>query len=92
MKYLMVYETAEDGLALARANYPAHRARIDEFHARGTMLASGPIVDDDGVPSGTAFGVFTSREAAEEFAAGDPFVLSGAVARWRVDNWNEVLL
>lgn len=48
-------------LGLARANYPAHRARIDEFHGRGTMLASGPIVDG----AGMALGVFTTREAAE---------------------------
>jgi uncharacterized protein YciI len=37
-------------------------------------------------------GVFTTQQAAEEFAAGDPFVLNGVVAAWRVTAWNEVLL
>ena len=45
MKYLMIYEAEGMNLAIARANYTLHRARIDEFHARGVMLASGPIVD-----------------------------------------------
>ena len=35
--------------------------------------------------------VFTNREAAEEFAATDPFVLQGVVRRWRIVEWNEVL-
>jgi uncharacterized protein YciI len=35
--------------------------------------------------------VFTSREAAEEFIAGDPFVVNGVVASWTIRPWNEVL-
>ena len=41
--------------------------------------------------NGDAMGVFTSREAAEEFIAGDPFVLNGVVATWTLRPWNEVL-
>jgi hypothetical protein len=29
-------------------------------------------------------GVFTNRQAAEEFIRGDPFVLHGVVCSWRV--------
>jgi hypothetical protein len=36
--------------------------------------------------------VFTSREAAEEFVAGDPFVLGGVVASHELRPWNEVLV
>jgi uncharacterized protein YciI len=36
--------------------------------------------------------VFTTREAAEGFVTGDPFVLEGVVASWEVLEWNEVLL
>jgi uncharacterized protein YciI len=36
-------------------------------------------------------GIFTSREAAEEFIAGDPFVLNGVVAGWTLRPWNEIL-
>ena len=35
--------------------------------------------------------IFASREAAEEFVAGDPFVVNGVVASWAVRPWNEVL-
>jgi hypothetical protein len=41
--------------------------------------------------NGEAMGVFTTREAAEEFIAGDPFVVNGVVASWAVRPWNEVL-
>jgi hypothetical protein len=36
-------------------------------------------------------GVFTSRQAAEEFISGDPFVLHGVVGGWRVRRWEEFL-
>jgi uncharacterized protein YciI len=67
-KSLMIYETTPDGLARAREHLPAHRDRLDQFHARGTLLMAGPVMDG----TGRAFGVFTSRQAAEEFIAGDP--------------------
>jgi len=35
--------------------------------------------------------VFTTREAAEEFVRGDPFVLNGVVSNWDIRGWNEVL-
>jgi len=91
MKYVMLYESTPEGLAKARANFPAHRARLDEFHARGTLLLAGPLVEPGGPLAGTAIGVFTTREAAEEFISGDPFVLNGVVTKWTVNEWNEVL-
>ena len=35
--------------------------------------------------------IFTTREAAEDFIAGDPFVLNGVVRRSEIREWNEVL-
>jgi uncharacterized protein YciI len=35
--------------------------------------------------------VFSTREAAEEFANGDPFVVNGLVSNWYVREWNEIL-
>jgi uncharacterized protein YciI len=85
---LLFYETAEDGLAQAAALYPAHKVRLDEFHGRGALLMVGTFADPqhDG-----SMAIFTTRDAAEEFARGDPFVVNGVVARWRVLEWNEVL-
>ncbi len=48
---------------------------------------AGPFAD----PAKGAMGVFTSREAAEEFIRGDPFVINGIVSKWRLLDWNEVL-
>ena len=35
--------------------------------------------------------IFASREAAEAFATGDPFVLNGVVRSWEIREWNEML-
>ena len=87
MKTVMFYEVAPDGLSKAPEHYEAHRARLDEFHARGVLLMAGPFAN----PAEGAMGVFTSHEAAEEFIAGDPFVTNGVVSKWSLAEWNEVL-
>ena len=86
-KFLMTYEATPEGLALAGQHLPAHVARLDLFCGRGTLLMAGPVMD----ATGRAFGVFTSREAAEDFIREDPFIVHGVVARWTVVPWNEVL-
>lgn len=86
MKYMMIYDMAPDGLEKARRHYQAHRARLDEFHARGVLVMAGPLVN----PIDRALGIFTSREAAEEFIQGDPFVTGGAVGQWTIREWDEV--
>ena len=87
MKVIMLYEVAQDGLPKARIHYEAHRARLDEFHARGVLLMAGPFAN----PVEGAMSVFTERAAAEEFIQGDPFVLNGVVDKWSLRDWNEVL-
>lgn len=88
MKYASFYEVAPGALTKLKEHYPAHRARLDEFHARGDLVAAGPL----GAPPTGALGIFNSREAAEEFIKGDPFVLHGMVGSWRVVEWNAVFL
>ena len=68
MKIVSFYEIAPDALSKVMTHYPAHRARLDEFHARGVIFAAGPL----GNPPEGAMAVFTTREAAEEFIRGDP--------------------
>lgn len=88
MKIVCFYEVAPDGLTKIKEHYPAHRARLDEFHARGVLIAAGPL----GNPPEGAMGIFTSREGAEEFVHGDPFVISGAVSKWRLVEWNAAFI
>lgn len=86
--YVLFYELAPNGLAKVPENYPRHRARIDEFHDRGVLVAAGPLGD----PPEGALSIFTTHESAEEFAGGDPFVTCGAVGAWRVVEWGALFL
>ncbi len=88
MKYVLTYRSVDDFMDLAMANYPAHSARVDDFHQRGLLLMVGTM---DEPMNGDSMAVFTSREAAEDFVAGDPFVLNGVVAEHHIRAWNEVL-
>jgi uncharacterized protein YciI len=36
--------------------------------------------------------IFTTREAAEEFIRGDPFVINGLVSSWRLVEWNAAFI
>jgi uncharacterized protein len=83
VRYVMFYESGD--LSLAAEHFPAHRDRYTEFMRRGVLLSLGPFTDRSG-----SMAVFTSREAAEEFAAGDPFVRRGVVSKWHVREWREV--
>jgi len=82
------YGVAPGALAKLKEHYPAHRARLEEFHARGVLLAAGPL----GNPPESAMGIFASREAAEEFIKGDPFVIHGLVNKWRLLEWNAAFI
>jgi uncharacterized protein len=88
MKYVLFYESADDVLAKAPAHFEAHTARGNDFHERGSLLMYGPF----GNPQEGAMAVFTSREAAEDFATGDPFVLNGVVTNWFVREWDEAFV
>jgi uncharacterized protein YciI len=88
VKYVLLYETGD--LSKAAQHQAAHSARGQEFHDRGLLVAYGPFANaqEEG-----AMAVFTTREAAEEFAGGDPFVLNGVVREsWQVREWLEAFL
>jgi uncharacterized protein len=88
-KYVVFYESADDVASKAPAHYEAHRARLDEFHQRGELLMVGTFADPQ---TQGAMSIFTTREAAEAFVEGDPFVLNGVVRGWEIREWNEVLV
>lgn len=88
MKAVLFYESADDVASRAPAHFPAHRQRLEEFHARGLLLMVGTFANpqDEG-----SMAIFTSRANAEDFVADDPFVINGVVRRWYIRDWNEVL-
>jgi uncharacterized protein len=88
MRYVLFYESADDVASRAPPHFPAHKARLDEFHASGTLLMVGTFGNPQEEGS---MAIFTTREAAEDFAKGDPFVLNGVVRDWHVREWDEIL-
>ena len=89
MKYVLLYRTAEDGLAKAPGLFPEHAARYQEFHGDGRLLMVGAFGDP--LTEGS-MGIFSSRQAAQAFVDGDPFVAHGVVDGWEIREWNEVLV
>ncbi|HEX4830711.1 MAG TPA: YciI family protein [Trebonia sp.] len=85
-RYVLLYENGANYPAGAREHFPAHQTRFREFMRRGVLLSVGPLTDADG----GAMAIFTSRDAAEELAARDPFVLNSVVGAWHVREWREV--
>ncbi len=88
MKYVVLYESADDVATKAPQHFPAHKARLDEFQADGTLLMVGTFADPQADGS---MAIFSTRDAAEAFVAGDPFVEHGVVRAWRLLEWNEML-
>jgi len=88
MKVVMFYEVAPNGLSKVKSHIEGHSKRLKEFHTKGVLLMAGPFAN----PADGALGIFTSKESAEEFIQGDPFVINGVVGKWRLVEWNEILV
>jgi uncharacterized protein YciI len=87
VKYVLYYQSSPDVLAKAPLYGEAHRARWKQFLDNGTLLMIGPFAN----PKEGAMGIFTTREAAENFAKEDPFVLNGVVSHWVIREWMEAI-
>ena len=88
MKYVVLYTSAPDVRLNAPQHFPAHQARCDEFATRGDLLMIGVFGDPQAQGS---MAIFRTRESAEEFVAGDPFVLEGVVSEFEIREWHESL-
>lgn len=78
-----VSERASDDLA-------AHIARSKQWHEQGRLLLAGAFLDRPEEPVST-MAVLASRADAEEYAAGDPFVVKRMVARYEIRPWANLL-
>lgn len=88
MKYVLLYESADDAREKAPLHFADHRARWQQFRADGSLLMIGPFEN----PRDGAMGIFASLEAAESFASEDPFVVNGVVKSWRILPWREAIV
>jgi uncharacterized protein len=87
MKYVLFYESAPDTASTAPLHFTAHKELWSRYAESGSLLLIGPFSDASG-----SMAVFATREAAEEFAMQDPFVVHGVVRGWSVKEWHEALL
>jgi uncharacterized protein len=85
-RYVLFYESADDVASKAPPVFPAHRARMQAYKAQGELLLVGAFADPQ---TDGSMAVFATREGAESFATGDPFVVEGVVRSWTVKEWRE---
>jgi uncharacterized protein len=88
MKYVVLYESSDDVASKAPAHFAAHVEWYKRFADAGTLLMVGTFEDPQ---TQGAMSIFTTREAAEEFVANDPFVTNGVVKSYEIRGWNEAL-
>ena len=88
MKYVLLYESGENVAEKAPPHAEAHRAHWGPFLDRGELLMLGPFGDPQ---TQGAMSIFRTREAAEEFARHDPFVVNGVVSSWEIREWDEAV-
>jgi hypothetical protein len=87
MHYLLFYDYVADVLTKRAPFRPAHLDLARGFNADGKLKLAGAYTD----PADGAVLVFTSREAAEEFASRDPYIANGLVTAHRIREWNVVI-
>lgn len=88
-KFVVLYHSSDDVRSKAAVHMPAHAAHFTKYHEAGTLLMIGIFGDPQ---SQGAMTVLTSREAAEEFAANDPFVVHGVVSSYEIREWHELFV
>lgn len=81
--------TPEERMAVTMQVYPRHKARVDEYVAAGRIVGIGTFAEP---MANGSMGIFATREDADEFMAGDPFLLEGLVRSWRLLEWNDSVL
>ena len=84
MLYVVVYAVAEGGSEQIAEVYPRHLDYLTEFARSGQVVLIGPMLP---APASGSMAVFRSREAAEAFPQGDPFVLEGLAVPSAVREW-----
>jgi uncharacterized protein YciI len=80
---VLIYEYVPDIVERRTPHRDAHLALLRDLHASGDLVMGGVLGDP---PTGGAI-VFTSPEAAADFAARDPYVAAGLVVSHHVDPW-----
>ncbi len=86
--FLLFYEVVDDYVTRRLPFRPKHLALAELAADRGELLLGGALAD----PVDGAILLFRgpTREVAESFAIGDPYVQNGLVLKWTVREWTTV--
>lgn len=97
MLYAIFGHDVPDSMEKRQAARPAHLARLRTLQDEGRLLLAGPFPAVDAVDPGAAgftgsliVAEFASLEAAQSWAAADPFVLTGVYAQVAVRPFKKV--
>ncbi|MCQ2031297.1 YciI family protein [Stutzerimonas zhaodongensis] len=97
MLYAIIATDVPDSLENRLAARPAHLARLDELKNQGRMVLAGPHPAVDSNDPGTAgftgslvVAEFDSLQAAEEWAAADPYKAAGVYGNVIVKPFKQV--
>ena len=87
--FLLFYEGGPDYLERRPQFREAHLKHAWAAAERGELVVAGALAD----PVDGAVLMFRGEDAsaAEAFAAADPYVVNGLVARWHVREWTTVV-
>lgn len=98
MWYAIFGNDVPDSLEKRKAARPAHLARLQALQDEGRLLLAGPFPAVDAADPGPAgfsgsliVAEFASLEAAEAWAAADPYVAAGVYAHTAVRPFRKVL-
>ncbi|MDD5388666.1 MAG: YciI family protein [Gallionellaceae bacterium] len=98
MFYAIVAEDVPDSLEKRLAARPDHLARLNQLKDDGRLLLAGPFPAIDSPDPGPAgfsgsliVAAFESLEAAQTWAAADPYVAAGVYAQVSVKPFKKVL-
>ncbi len=84
------FKSMDEVRAKAPEALAAHLSRSNQLHKEGKVLMAGAFRGSSAEPIKT-MAVFYTREDAEEYAKGDPFLLIGMVSEWHVVDWANIL-
>jgi len=88
--FVLRYDAVVDDYVNRRMPFRAEHLRLlREAHARGEVVMAGAVGEN---PDGAII-IFRADtpNAAETFAANDPYVKNGLILTWRVQPWNVVV-
>ena len=98
MWYAIISDDAPNSLAKRLANRPAHLARLNDLMTQGKLLLAGPMPAIDSIDLGPAgftgsliVAEFENLQAAQAWAAADPFVIAGVYASVTVKPFRKTL-